>query len=88
MSEVYLRQVDPGTPNACWVVCAKGDPGAVAHIPQTPTARELLRRLDTVGELSESRLIVMAQNTHDFRWTKALGQFTADEVRAALRRPQ
>jgi hypothetical protein len=25
----YLREIDPGTPNACWVVCAKGDPGAI-----------------------------------------------------------
>jgi hypothetical protein len=26
---VYLREVDAGTPNACWVVAAKGDPGAI-----------------------------------------------------------
>lgn len=30
---VYLRCVDPGTDNACWVVCSKGDPGAVAFEP-------------------------------------------------------
>lgn len=24
----YLYEVDAGTDNACWVVCAKGDPGA------------------------------------------------------------
>lgn len=27
---VYLREVDAGTDNACWVICAKGDPGSVA----------------------------------------------------------
>lgn len=32
---VYLRKVDAGTPNECWVVCAKGDPGAVAFVPQS-----------------------------------------------------
>lgn len=26
---VYLREVDAGTNNACWVVCNKVDPGAV-----------------------------------------------------------
>jgi hypothetical protein len=26
----YLREVNAGTDNACWVICAKGDPGAVA----------------------------------------------------------
>lgn len=26
---VYLRCVDAGTDNECWVVCLKGDPGAV-----------------------------------------------------------
>lgn len=26
---VYLREIDAGTDNACWVVCAKGDPSAV-----------------------------------------------------------
>lgn len=31
--EVYLREVDHGTPNACWVVCAEGDPGAVLFVP-------------------------------------------------------
>ena len=25
---IYLRCVDPGTDCECWVVCAKGDPGA------------------------------------------------------------
>lgn len=29
---VYLREVDAGTDNACWVVCAKSDPGAVAFV--------------------------------------------------------
>lgn len=29
---VWLRCVDPGTDNECWVVCAKGDPGAVAFL--------------------------------------------------------
>lgn len=26
--EVYLREVDANTDNACWVICSKGDPGA------------------------------------------------------------
>lgn len=29
---VFLRCVDPGTDNECWVVCAKGDPGAVSFL--------------------------------------------------------
>lgn len=31
---VYLREIDAGTDNACWVVCAKGDPSAVAFMPE------------------------------------------------------
>jgi hypothetical protein len=27
---VWLRCVDPGTDCECWIVCAKGDPGAIA----------------------------------------------------------
>lgn len=27
---VYLREIDAGTDNACWVICNKIDPGAVA----------------------------------------------------------
>jgi hypothetical protein len=30
---IYLREVDSGTPNECWVVCAKGDPGAIQFQP-------------------------------------------------------
>ncbi len=30
---VFLREVDAGTDSACWVVCAKGDPGFVAFSP-------------------------------------------------------
>lgn len=26
---IYLYCVDPGTDNECWVICAKGDPGAL-----------------------------------------------------------
>jgi hypothetical protein len=29
---VYLREVDAGSANACWIPCAKGDPGAVMFI--------------------------------------------------------
>lgn len=29
---VYLREVDAGTDNAAWVICAKGDHGAVLFI--------------------------------------------------------
>lgn len=30
---VYLREIDQGTPSAAYVVCAKGDPGAVKFLP-------------------------------------------------------
>ena len=33
---VYLREVDAGTDNACWVVCNEVDDGAVAFEPVTP----------------------------------------------------
>jgi hypothetical protein len=33
-AEVFLKEVDHGTPNACWVVCAKCDPGAVRFVPE------------------------------------------------------
>lgn len=26
---VYLKCIDAGTDNECWIVCSKGDPGAV-----------------------------------------------------------
>lgn len=29
---IWLREVDAGTDNACMVVCAEGDPGAVRYI--------------------------------------------------------
>jgi len=29
----YLREVDGGTDNACWVVCAASDPGAIGVVP-------------------------------------------------------
>lgn len=29
ISVVYLREIDAGTDNACWVVCSRIDPGAV-----------------------------------------------------------
>lgn len=29
---VYLREVDSGTDNACWVVCTKSDPGSVTFV--------------------------------------------------------
>ena len=32
---VYLRKVDAGTDNECWVLCALGDLGAVAFVPQS-----------------------------------------------------
>ncbi len=32
---VYLRKIDAGTDNACWVVCNKIDPGAVAFVPNS-----------------------------------------------------
>lgn len=31
--EIYLRPIDGGTPNACWVVCNKVDAGAVPFVP-------------------------------------------------------
>lgn len=30
---VYLRWTNYGTPNECWTLCAKGDPGAVEFNP-------------------------------------------------------
>ena len=33
---VYLRELDAGTDNAGWVVCAKGDPDAVEFVPAMP----------------------------------------------------
>lgn len=33
MIVVYLKLLDAGTDNECWVVCAKGDPGAVPFSP-------------------------------------------------------
>ena len=30
---IYLREIDSDTDNACWQVCAKGDPGAVPFAP-------------------------------------------------------
>ena len=30
---VYLREIDAGTDNACWVVCNKVDKGAVLFVP-------------------------------------------------------
>jgi hypothetical protein len=32
---VYLREVDAGTDNACWIVCNKVDEGAVPFGPLT-----------------------------------------------------
>jgi len=29
---IYLRCVDAGTDNECWIVCAKGDPGAIPFL--------------------------------------------------------
>lgn len=31
---VWLREIDAGTDAACWVVCNKVDPGAVAFVPR------------------------------------------------------
>lgn len=31
---VYLREIDGGTPNACWVVCSREDSGATPFIPE------------------------------------------------------
>lgn len=33
-AEVYLREADAGTPNACWIICAKGDPGSIRFVAQ------------------------------------------------------
>lgn len=35
-AEVYLRKQDAGTLNACWVLCSRGDAGAVLFTPFTP----------------------------------------------------
>lgn len=42
---VWLRNVGD-TDDECWVVCAKGDPGAVEFVPATD-ARALTGRKDT-----------------------------------------
>lgn len=31
---VWLREVDAGADNACWIVCARHDAGAVAFVPE------------------------------------------------------
>lgn len=31
--EIWLRPIDGGTPNECWVVCNKLDAGAVPFVP-------------------------------------------------------
>lgn len=49
----YLREIYVGTPNACWVPAAKGDPGAVAFIPvgqMTIRAIDFLVAVDTMAE--------------------------------------
>lgn len=30
---VWLKKTDAGTDNECWIICAKGDPGAVLFNP-------------------------------------------------------
>lgn len=40
---VWLREIDGGTPNACWVVCAKGDPGGVQFTNGAPELLEALK---------------------------------------------
>lgn len=30
---VYLKCIDQGTDNECWIVCSKDDPGAIAFTP-------------------------------------------------------
>lgn len=32
MTSVWLRRTGVGTDNECWIVCAKGDPGAVEFV--------------------------------------------------------
>lgn len=49
----HLRKVDAGTPNACWVGCAKGDPGAVAFSPTSAIKAERLRTLEEVAEIAD-----------------------------------
>lgn len=39
---IYLREIDAGTDNACWVVCARVDPDAVPFSPINAT--QLVRR--------------------------------------------
>lgn len=44
--EVYLREVDSGTDNACWVPALKGDPGAHCFSATIPDATASRRRDD------------------------------------------
>ncbi len=44
---VWLRKIDGGTDNACWVICAKDDPGAIEFGPK--------QRLYTLPEIESER---------------------------------
>ena len=54
MTQVYLREVHAGTPNAGWTVCARGDPGAVAFAPVPPSPSELAQALHAVVDAWEA----------------------------------
>jgi hypothetical protein len=43
---VYLKSIDEGTDNECWVICAKNDPGAIAFVgnPRLPEIPRQKRR--------------------------------------------
>lgn len=41
---VYLRELDAGTDNACWVVCNRVDSEAVAFIPKRSVTDEMVAR--------------------------------------------
>ena len=58
--KVYLREVDAGTDNACLVVCAKNDPGAVLF-----TADKELRA--EVERLHSENAIIRRQKEGDIR---------------------
>lgn len=54
-----------------------------------PTSRELLSALRLDGLPNDHRLIVMCQNpANNHHWSKAVGGFTAGDVRDSLKNPK
>lgn len=41
---VYLREIDTGTDNACWVVCNRVDSEAIAFVPRMLVTDKMVAR--------------------------------------------